>query len=580
MKDRFQLQRLKEYLQKEKIPVKLQKEVDMVESPSYLSLIQLFEAFESLKNLAQVKILLKSELFSWKDSEILGLDDELNLASLLFELERLKEILQETGVFSFFQEFFKTSFQEGEPPLINKMLLRERGRDFYDEFSTLIEQFIQRHHPNEGRISFLLKDLRELKSLDLEEEGFKVRGEEENEAINLLTLHSSKGLEFEIVFPLGFISPTKVAHEYISIKKDGQIFLSSFGRDDPQAEDYLLEMEKERLRLFYVGATRAKQRLYLPLILNEGNHSSTQASSMELYLSHLAPKECDPLSKLKKLLQENQEENYFSLSPCERKEELFLSSKEESFSLIPPKKITLHAPSFPLYSFSRLTQNQEHPLKESLQDTNGIKSIHTMPMGKEVGVLIHEIFEKIPLRLVMERGEILPIVSFVRPFIEKSILEGWEEVIGEMINQVFRVPLKRGDEEFSLSSIDEETLLREVEFFYPANLGFEEVREGALKGVIDLIFYLNGKVYLIDWKTNWLGRDGEAYTKERISHEFHSLNYGLQAKIYKEALRRYLLLFDSRPFDEIFGGSFYIFLRGVRKDTPNSGIYFVEGEVL
>ena len=50
--------------------------------------------------------------------------------------------------------------------------------------------------------------------------------------------------------------------------------------------------------------------------------------------------------------------------------------------------------------------------------------------------------------------------------------------------------------------------------------------------------------------------------------------YFLQAAIYSEALRRYLCIIDKKPFDEIFGGAFYIFLRGLdEKKAKNQGIY-------
>ena len=39
-------------------------------------------------------------------------------------------------------------------------------------------------------------------------------------------------------------------------------------------------------------------------------------------------------------------------------------------------------------------------------------------------------------------------------------------------------------------------------------------------------------------------------------------DYFLQAKLYTEALKRYVKLFDSRDFNLSFGGVFYLFVRG------------------
>lgn len=64
---------------------------------------------------------------------------------------------------------------------------------------------------------------------------------EEAEAPTLLTMHAAKGLEFPVVFIVGL---------------DDGLMPHNRALDDPE------EMEEER-RLFYVGLTRAKKRLYL-----------------------------------------------------------------------------------------------------------------------------------------------------------------------------------------------------------------------------------------------------------------------------------------------------------------------------
>ena len=78
----------------------------------------------------------------------------------------------------------------------------------------------------------------------------------DRDAVNILTVHSSKGLEFKVVFLVNLVSdrfptrersekiplPTGIIKETISLESD-------------------FHMEEER-RLFYVGVTRAKERLY------------------------------------------------------------------------------------------------------------------------------------------------------------------------------------------------------------------------------------------------------------------------------------------------------------------------------
>ena len=47
-------------------------------------------------------------------------------------------------------------------------------------------------------------------------------------------------------------------------------------------------------------------------------------------------------------------------------------------------------------------------------------------------------------------------------------------------------------------------------------------------------------------------------------------DYFKQAQIYVHALRKYLEMMESRPFEECFGGVFYLFVRGLNND----GVYF------
>ena len=46
--------------------------------------------------------------------------------------------------------------------------------------------------------------------------------------------------------------------------------------------------------------------------------------------------------------------------------------------------------------------------------------------------------------------------------------------------------------------------------------------------------------------------------------------YYLQAAIYSEALKKMVKLHTSEPFETVFGGAFYIFLRGLEF---NRGIF-------
>ena len=96
-------------------------------------------------------------------------------------------------------------------------------------------------------------------------------------------------------------------------------------------------------------------------------------------------------------------------------------------------------------------------------------------------------------------------------------------------------------------------------------------RNGVLNGIIDLVFEHDGKYYIVDWKTNWLGASDADYTPECIRTAMGNAGYILQSYLYAAALYRFL---QQRGMDyDSFGGVYYVFLRGLCEGTRN-GIWF------
>ncbi len=62
-------------------------------------------------------------------------------------------------------------------------------------------------------------------------------------------------------------------------------------------------------------------------------------------------------------------------------------------------------------------------------------------------------------------------------------------------------------------------------------LDFRRVR-GMLKGFIDLVFRHDGRYYLLDYKSNWLGEDREAYTQQAMIRAMRLHRYDLQYQLY------------------------------------------------
>lgn len=99
--------------------------------------------------------------------------------------------------------------------------------------------------------------------------------EETTNVPTLLTLHAAKGLEFPVVFIVGL--------------NDGTLpHARSF--EDQEA------MQEER-RLFYVGITRAKDRLYLIVPMNRATYGYTEPTEESRFLDDIPPKLLDSVSR-------------------------------------------------------------------------------------------------------------------------------------------------------------------------------------------------------------------------------------------------------------------------------------------
>jgi DNA helicase-2/ATP-dependent DNA helicase PcrA len=90
---------------------------------------------------------------------------------------------------------------------------------------------------------------------------------EKVDAVTLITLHAAKGLEFPVVFIVGM--------------EEGLL-------PHRKSYDYPDQMEEER-RLFYVGITRAKQRLYLVRAFRRRSLGNTLVNLPSRFLSDIPP---------------------------------------------------------------------------------------------------------------------------------------------------------------------------------------------------------------------------------------------------------------------------------------------------
>lgn len=159
--------------------------------------------------------------------------------------------------------------------------------------------------------------------------------------VTIITTHSSKGLEFDVVFLTGLCCRSS-------------------------QESSLEEME-EKIRLFYVAMTRAAKRCYLFVPSN----SSKKNSPLEIWLEGLQKSPNDLLQEFPSLLLEDKKQSAFTEEKKEikpYKKVLFLTPKQSSF-----------------FSYSKLKQKESFSCSSISSDFSGTLS----------GTIIHSVLERI-----------------------------------------------------------------------------------------------------------------------------------------------------------------------------------------
>ena len=159
------------------------------------------------------------------------------------------------------------------------------------------------------------------------------------------------------------------------------------------------------------------------------------------------------------------------------------------------------------------------------------------------------------------------------------------------MQQVVTKPL--ADAQCCLADISEKNRLVEMEFYLPMTeirasgvmpllkgrrLAFEPMR-GQLKGFIDLIFRHEGRYYVADYKSNYLGDTIEDYHPEALQAAMEHHQYDLQYWIYSIAVDQYLSRrITNYDYETHFGGVYYFFLRGMSSNSndtlDNKGVFF------
>lgn len=116
------------------------------------------------------------------------------------------------------------------------------------------------------------------------------RPDAQEEAVALYTMHAAKGLEWPIVVPVNTMTQARGVDSAVTDRASGRFYCPVFGVEpsgyNRVREAEQLELDRERVRLWYVAATRAREVLILPR-LDVAAGSSAWTSVIDLALPTL-----------------------------------------------------------------------------------------------------------------------------------------------------------------------------------------------------------------------------------------------------------------------------------------------------
>jgi exodeoxyribonuclease V beta subunit len=422
------------------------------------------------------------------------------------------------------------------------------------------------------------------------------RLESDQPAVQIMTMHKSKGLEAPVVFVAGGLLRPRIASLVESYHREGER-RAFIGRAQPAAvrEAVAREERQEDERLLYVALTRARARLYLPYIpLTEqkGMLSLTGAYSCvnaridamlrrpggagEAFQVELLD-EAPPLS--------THEPSPTSIPAWVTPEDAFVPRPAE----LQLEAIRASRGGRFVTSYTALQKGHPHEDASREADQTGevtpelLRGENDLPGGAATGIFLHGIIETLDFTTLLRaptfeawRGapEVRAVVDHAARThgIEERFLPHAERMVYDALTA--RVPLGGGAFAEGFAGLDRR--LCEVEFLFPLprpSLGSldEERRihhaEGYVKGFIDFLFEHHGKLYFADWKSDGL----RSFAPSFLELHVHK-NYPRQLQLYSLALVRMLGVHDEAAFARRFGGMLYVFLRGAA--SQGEGIYF------
>ncbi|MFD1554066.1 exodeoxyribonuclease V subunit beta [Paraburkholderia silviterrae] len=229
--------------------------------------------------------------------------------------------------------------------------------------------------------------------------------------------------------------------------------------------------------------------------------------------------------------------------------------------------------------------------------------MHGFARGADAGSFLHELMEWVANEGFAEIAQDKEGARLRDMIARRCSMRGWDRWIDtltqwmrEFISMPLHLPAFDGEAvpPVVLAALDKSSYMAEMEFWVAvhkvdtqeldalvtaltldgaARPPLDAARlNGMLKGFIDLVFIHEGRYYVADYKSNWLGPDDASYTAAKMRSQILHSRYELQYVLYLFALHR--LLKSRLPdydYDRHVGGAVYMFLRGGH--APSQGLH-------
>ncbi|UAY55930.1 UvrD-helicase domain-containing protein [Arachidicoccus terrestris] len=412
---------------------------------------------------------------------------------------------------------------------------------------------------------------------------YEQRIESDDQCVTIMTVHKSKGLQFNIVLTSAM---DLVA---LSGKEQFLVFKNEKGEDEVLPKELLLgeELEafeqqriQENRRMIYVTLTRAVYGCFI--------YTSTgpQRTRFAIY-DFLAAFKTGAVEGIRFIgpaavpqgFRYKKEKNEQAVRDLPAREPVHFELQHKDWRRLSYTYLAAAPISHGRY--------EVHPVENAYD----LFVFRELTRGNITGNLLHDIFEHIYFEAP----------AYCPPAVSKAVgrfaphkRELYEPMLLESIQHVSGAIIQAGGASFALKDTLLEKRLHEFEFDFPVarfarkdliQLLSESVYlqtiavegwEGMMNGKMDMLFEYGAKYYVVDWKSTYLGDSLEDYRPERLALEMSSRNYHLQYLIYTVATVKYLKdRLGDFDYDRDFGGVLYYFVRGVRSGR-RSGIYFVK----